>query len=125
MINFIWEDWAVGVGLALNLGSRFITNVLTGSISGLVSTANAIESNPTAKAASTNFYFAVVEWILITSFSVAYYLFLRKKHTLSDGWKLAFDSFTLLIFIGLLFDFLNDSGLLIGVLIHGFKLVGL
>lgn len=115
-----WQDWLVGVGLLLNLASRFVTNVLTSSISGLVASANAIEANPTgaAKAASTSYFISVIEFCLIMAFIVAYYIYLRRQAAKKESWQFAYLLFTLFAFILLLFDFINDSSILLGLIIH-------
>ena len=56
-MKLLLGDYLIGIGIGLNLASRFITNYLTSSISGLATTANAIEANPTGIAKSCQYQF--------------------------------------------------------------------
>lgn len=117
-MKFLWQDYLVGIGIALNAGARLITTYLVSSIKHLVTNAQAIETNPIAKVAATSYLITFIQFGLLASFMCAYYVYLRKRALKSkkDNDYFSMNVFTFMAFIMLLFDFLNDSGILLAIL---------
>lgn len=116
-IHFIWQDWMVISGIAMNAGARVATNLVVASLSHLTQAASAIESNPAAQAASLNIYLTFIGFAVVIGFMLAYYLSIRKSRKTNEISKFFFNGFTFVFFIFLFFDFLNDVSVLAGVLL--------
>lgn len=118
-IKLIWQDYLIASAFAMNAAARMITNFVVSSISHLSQVASNIEANPTAKLASLNVYITFIEFAVIAGFMLAYYMRLRRQRDKDEPWSFAFNAFTLIFFVMLLFDFLNDASILLGVIFNG------
>ena len=113
--TWIWQDWVMGVSLAINALAHLITNSVTTTLSTYVQTVKVVETNPSMQQIATNQYYLFLATIAVFAFLFAYYLYLRKKRLKSPINEFWFNFVVFLCFIGMLLDAMNDLGIFIGL----------
>ena len=118
MVKLIWQDYLLGLGVALNLGARLATGFIQNSLSGLVQTTNTLESNPTSRTTITTSYFVTfaVSMVMYAGL-LCFYMYMRKGRDKSEYNKIAFSFFTLLCAFAFASDFINDFAIVLALVL--------
>ena len=122
--KLLWEDFALAIAVASHEGARFITILLTTSMSTLVTQATNIEANPLSRILLNFNYLGFALDCVLIGIMIAYYIYLRRSYLIArgaakEGKKFTFDSFACILLLAFLIDFLGDLAALIGAgIIH-------
>ena len=117
-IRLILQDYALMVAIGLNMATHFLTNFAVSTIQTATASANAIETNPVVKAQSQSYLLQTIFLALMYALITALYLYMRRNRGQSNSNNFTFNLYTLMILILWATDFMQDLGIVFGLILH-------
>ncbi len=115
--RFIWQDLLIVLVIVLNVGANFLTHIFLTTITGSAAAANQLESNPVQRTFISLGYVQFIIQGALYAILVVFYLHIRRNKDKNYLANQTFTFITLFLFLLVVADFVNDLGIVLGLLL--------